>query len=75
MPATGTVPVENPAKEKAGKAIAEGSCDTCFFGLSQLCSLPQDEACPTFRPQLMDSGRRSIDAGASQDSLGTNKRG
>jgi len=74
LPATGTVPVENPAKEKAGKAIAEGSCDTCFFGLSQLCCLPQDEACPTFRPQLMVAGRPGIDASASQDSLGTNKR-
>ncbi len=65
MPSTGTAPIEEMVKNGVGEKGDEASCDTCFFGLSALCSLPKGEACPTFRLQFIatlragSSGRNS----------------
>lgn len=34
-------------------ADAAIKCDVCLFGIHDLCSLPQDSGCPTFRPEHM----------------------
>ena len=58
LPTPGAVSAQQAPAEEAGKSVfTEVSCDACFFGLSQLCSLPKDEACATFRPQWMVQAR------------------
>lgn len=40
------------------QADAAIRCEACLFGIRDLCSLPQDSGCPTFRPaQLAPAGR------------------
>jgi hypothetical protein len=39
----------------AGKIDGTDKCTTCFFGTSELCSLPRQEKCPTFRPSKTDA--------------------
>ena len=57
MTATGLSSPQDADTRKSGQNVTEVSCDACFFGLSQLCSLPKGEACATFRPQWMVSVR------------------
>ena len=42
-------PQEKSSGPPGNEPVAEISCETCFFGQSGLCSLPKEEACPTFR--------------------------
>ncbi len=48
---TGAVSTEGKTFGTAVNQVADPTCETCFFGMSELCSLPKGEACPTFRPQ------------------------
>ncbi|MDO8737303.1 MAG: hypothetical protein Q7K29_09530 [Thermoleophilia bacterium] len=31
--------------------VAKTTCDACYFGVSDLCTLPKADLCATFRPQ------------------------
>lgn len=60
MSVTGLSSAKGAGMEKPSKNVTEVSCDACFFGISELCSLPKGEACATFRPQWMVMMRSTV---------------
>lgn len=54
MPATGAAQAVEPAMKTEDESAAQVSCEACFFGVSNLCTLPKSNPCATFRPQVSD---------------------
>lgn len=52
MLATGAAPAVDPDMRSEEEIAAQASCDACFFGVSNLCTLPKAQPCATFRPQV-----------------------